>query len=46
MKPARDGAPIPTAFARPVPRRLFDACGFEMVGNPDGGKQRVGKRLT
>jgi hypothetical protein len=19
-------------------RRLFDACGFEIVGNPDGGK--------
>jgi hypothetical protein len=27
------------------PRRLFDACGFEVVGNPDGGKQRVRRRI-
>jgi hypothetical protein len=32
--------------ARTDPRRLFDAYCFEVVGNPDGGKQRVRKRLT
>jgi hypothetical protein len=26
--------------------RLFAACGFAVVGNPDGGKQRVRKRLS
>ena len=45
MKPARDGTPTPAAFARTVPRRLFAACGFEVVGNPDGG-ERVRKRLA
>jgi hypothetical protein len=35
-----------TAFAWTGTRRLFDACGFAAVGNPDGGKQRVRKGLT
>ena len=46
VKPARDGAPTPAAFAWIGTRRLFGACGFAVVGNPDGGKQRVRKRLT
>jgi GNAT superfamily N-acetyltransferase len=46
VKPARDGAPTPAAFAWTGTRRLFDACGFEGVGNPDGGKQRVRRRLV
>jgi hypothetical protein len=39
------GAPR-AAFARTGTRPLFDACGFEVVGNPDGGKQRVRKRMA
>jgi len=46
VKPARDGAPTPAAFAWTGTRRLFDACGFAVVGNPDGGKQRVRKLLA
>ena len=46
VKPARDGAPTPPALARTDPRRLFAACGFEVVGNPDGGKERVRKLLA
>ena len=46
VKPARDGAPTPAAFAWTGTRRLFDAYGFKVVGNPDGGKQRVRKRLA
>ena len=46
VKPARDGTPTPAAFAWTGTRRLFDACGFAVVGNPDGGKQRVRKRLV
>jgi len=34
------------APARTGTRRLFDACGFAVVGNPDGGKQRVRKRIA
>jgi len=46
VKPARDGAPTPAAFARTRTHRLFDACDFAVVGNPDGGKRRVRKLLT
>jgi hypothetical protein len=38
--------PTPAAFAWTDPRRLFDAYGFAVVGNPDGGKQRVRKRIV
>jgi len=34
-----------TALARTATRRLFYACGFEVVGNPEGGKKRVRKGL-
>lgn len=44
VKPAKDGAPSPAAFAWTGTRRLFAAHGFRIVGNRDGGKQRV--RLT
>jgi hypothetical protein len=40
------GTLFTAAFAWTDPRRLFDACGFEVVGNPDGGKRRVRKRLV
>ena len=46
MKPARDGAPTPAAFAWTGTRRLFAACGFAVVVNPDGGKQRVRMRMA
>jgi hypothetical protein len=46
VKPARDGAPTPAAFAWTVPHRLFDACSFKVVGNPDGGKRRGRKGLS
>jgi len=36
----------PAAFAWTGTRRLFAACGFEVVGNPDGGKQRMRKRIV
>jgi GNAT superfamily N-acetyltransferase len=41
VKPASDGAPLPAAFAWTGTRGLFEAFGFEVVGNPDGAKQRV-----
>lgn len=41
VKPAKDGKPTPHAFAWTGTRSLFAAHGFEVVGNPDGGKQRV-----
>ena len=44
VKPAKNGAPAPAAFAWTGTRRLFAAHGFKIVGNRDGGKQRV--RLT
>ena len=46
VKPARDGAPTPAAFAWTGTRHLFDAYGFAVVGNRDGGKQRVRWRLV
>ena len=45
-KPSRDGQPLPGAFAWTGPRRLFEAFGFEVVGNPDGAKQRVRLQLS
>jgi hypothetical protein len=36
----------PSLAAWTTPHRLFDACSFEVVGNPDGGKQRVRKGLA
>jgi hypothetical protein len=45
VKLARYGAPTLAAFAWTGTRCLFDACGFEVVGNPDGGKHRVRRRL-
>jgi GNAT superfamily N-acetyltransferase len=44
-KPPRSGAPLPAAFAWTGPRSLFDAAGFAVVGNREGGKQRVRKKL-
>jgi len=44
-KPPQDGKPIPSAFAWSGPRAMFDADGFAVVGNPDGGRQRVRKVL-
>ena len=36
----------PAAFAWTGTHRLFAACGFEVVGNPDGGKRWVRRRIT
>jgi len=41
VKPYKDGQPTPDAFAWTGTRSLFEKFGFEVVGNPDGGKQRV-----
>ena len=41
VKRAKDGKPLPGAFAWTGTRPMFDAQGFEVVGNRDGGKQRV-----
>lgn len=41
VKPAKDGAPSPAAFAWTGTRALFAKHGFKLVGNRDGGKQRV-----
>jgi GNAT superfamily N-acetyltransferase len=45
VKPAKDGKPSPAAFAWTGTRSLFDASGFAVAGNRDGGKQRVRKTL-
>jgi GNAT superfamily N-acetyltransferase len=45
-KPPADGTPLPAAFAWTGPRAVFDAAGFTVVGNPDGGKQRMRKALA
>lgn len=45
VKPPRDGKPLPAAFAWTGTRSLFAGAGFEVVGNHDGGKQRVRKLL-
>ncbi|MDB5100309.1 MAG: GCN5-related N-acetyltransferase [Cyanobacteria bacterium RYN_339] len=44
-KPPADGKALPAAFAWTGPRAVFDQAGFAVVGNPDGGKQRVRKPL-
>ncbi len=45
VKPAKSGEPIPAAFAWTGTRPLFSHAGFEVVGNRDGGKQRVRRAL-
>lgn len=45
VKPARLGEPTPAAFAWTGTRPLFAKAGFTLAGNPEGGKQRVRKRL-
>jgi GNAT superfamily N-acetyltransferase len=44
-KPFKNGKKIPAAFAWTGTRNLFAKQGFVVVGNPDGGKQRVRKDL-
>lgn len=44
-KPPGDGKKIPAAFAWTGTRPLFEKAGFAIVGNPDGGKQRVRRKL-
>jgi GNAT superfamily N-acetyltransferase len=41
VKPALDGKKLPGAFAWTGTRSMFAAQGFRVVGNRDGGKQRV-----
>lgn len=41
VKPSKGGEKIPAAFAWTGTRPLFAACGFKVVGNHNGGKQRV-----
>jgi GNAT superfamily N-acetyltransferase len=41
VRPGRDGKPLPGAFAWTGTRAMFDAQGFTLAGNRDGGKQRV-----
>lgn len=45
VKPLASGQSTPAAFAWTGTRRLFETAGFQVVGNPDGGKQRVRKVL-
>jgi GNAT superfamily N-acetyltransferase len=45
VKPAKDGKSMPAAFAWTGTRSLFQKAGFEVTGNPDGGKQRVRKEV-
>lgn len=45
VKPHTGGKPTPAAFAWTGTRALFAQAGFEVVGNPDGGKQRVRRML-
>jgi GNAT superfamily N-acetyltransferase len=40
-KPPRDGKPLPAAFAWMGPKAMFDAFGFELVGDPAASKQRM-----
>lgn len=44
-KPAKDGKPMPAAFAWTGPDAMFAKAGFTIAGNPDGGKRRVRKSL-
>lgn len=41
VKPDKSGKKIPAAFAWTGTRSLFEKQGFVIVGNSDGGKQRV-----
>lgn len=43
-KPDKEGRYVPT-FAWTGTQALFQKAGFEVVGNPEGSKQRVRKRL-
>ena len=45
VKPSKDGKSLPAAFVWTGVRPIFDALGFEVAGNEDGGKQRVRRRL-
>lgn len=45
VKPDPRGRPTPAAFAWTGTRRLFEAAGFVLAGNPDGGKQRMRKAV-
>lgn len=45
VRPNDPAQPIPAAFAWTGTRALFDAAGFTLAGNEDGGKQRVRKKL-
>jgi GNAT superfamily N-acetyltransferase len=44
VRPKADGR-YPAAFAWTGTRSLFDRAGFVLVGNEDGGKQRMRKQL-
>jgi len=45
VKPYKYGKAIPAAFAWTGTRPLFTKAGFKIVGNRNGGKQRVRKEL-
>jgi GNAT superfamily N-acetyltransferase len=45
VKPCKNGGKTPAAFAWTGTRSLFAKQGFVVVGNPDGGKQRVRKEI-
>lgn len=44
-KPDKDGRYVPT-FAWTGTQALFQKAGFEVVGNPEGGRQRVRRNLA
>ena len=44
-KPYKDG-PIPAAFAHTGTRPLFRKLGFDVVGNRNGGRQRVRRTIS
>jgi GNAT superfamily N-acetyltransferase len=46
VRPKKPGRSIPAAFAWTGTRSLFDAAGFEVVGNKGGGKERVRRLLA
>jgi len=45
VKPDKQGKQIPHAFAWTGTRPMFEKVGFSVVGNKDGGKQRMRKEL-
>jgi predicted GNAT family acetyltransferase len=45
VRPKVAGQKIPPAFAWTGTRALFDPLGFQVVGNEEGGKQRMRKKL-